>query len=141
DLEPRRRPHGMMQRRVVEGTQAARAGARDEYRLRVDEVLAGPLLDDARVVVAAVLDVERIVLRSVAVVEVAGAVRDEHDVPVAERVGRIREIEEATTRAARLVGAGPVDSGVAEEQRARHLVPARAAALVVVEELVHRATL
>src|SRR5262249_6911186 len=120
---------------------AVRAGARagDEDLIGIDEVLTRPLLDHARILVAAVLDVRRVVPRRVAEVYVAAAVGDEHHLPVVERVARVVLIAEPGGDPLRVVARA--DAGVARGEGAGERVPAGAAALVVDEQLVHGAAL
>lgn len=66
---------------------------------------------------------------------------DEDDAPVAERVLRVVAVAEAGADVVRIVAAVRVHVGVAGRYRAGVLVPARAAALIVHEDLVHRAAL
>ena len=98
NVEVRRRPDVLLEReRVHDRAVGTRARARDEDRVRVHEVFARPLLGDLCVHVALVVDRDAlhavrvlVVDDRVAPVHVAGAVGNEHRVPVAERILGVR---------------------------------------------------
>ena len=91
-----------------------------------DEVLAGPLLDHLRVDRSrgggsgCRRAVECVVLERVAEVDVAGAVGDEDDVPVLERVGGIVEVGEPG-RGERRVVLPPVHLVVEDAETVEHV--------------------
>jgi hypothetical protein len=120
---------------VPRGADAARAAACDEHEGGVGELAEAVLERGPRVLPASLLDHDRAVLDArVTRVHVAGARRDVHERPVAERVRPIVEVEQPTRVRGIVLGIDAIVEPRASF-RTRDLVEAAASALEEHDEL------